>query len=498
MRSKSKPRTVAPPPAPKPDHPAIAALQRSRWIYLLVSLILLIPCYWQPHIEAGDLSSHIYNAWLAQSIDTGRIHGLRIAAQSTNILFDLMLGSLLKLAGPEVAQRISVSLAVLIFIWGAFALAVVVQGRKPWTILPCMAMLAYGWVFHIGFFNFYLSMGLCFWALALLWQPNARRIAAAIALLAIAYVAHALPVLWAIGLGAFVTIGQRLTERQRVYLMLGAIAAIALGRAMVAAAMPTYWTSDQFSLVTGLDQLWVYDGKYLAAVVGLLFIWVVWLLNLIHLTGLRRLISSLPFQLCAISAAAVLLGPNAITIKGYQNSLGFIAQRMSLPTGICICVLLSGGIPRRFGTVPVTVIALLFFGFLFHDERAINGFEARIHQVVTALPEGQRVISAIDDPTLHVNLQHVIDRACVGHCYSFANYEPSTAQFRVRADGPNPYVAATYADSWLLQNGAYVVKDVDVPIYQLEVDASGRIAVRVLAAGMRSGATPIKLLHDLL
>jgi hypothetical protein len=175
MRSKSSPRTVPPPPDPKPLHPALAALGRSRWLYVLVSVLVLAPCYWQPRVQAGDLSSHIYNAWLAQLIESGHMQGLQIVGQTTNILFDLMLTGLFKLAGAEAAQRLSVSLAVLIFIWGAFQFARVVSGRPPWQILPCIAMLAYGWVFHMGFFNFYLSLGLCFWALALLWKPGAPR-----------------------------------------------------------------------------------------------------------------------------------------------------------------------------------------------------------------------------------------------------------------------------------------------------------------------------------
>ena len=29
---------------------------------------LLVPCFWQPRIQSVDLSSHIYNAWLASLI----------------------------------------------------------------------------------------------------------------------------------------------------------------------------------------------------------------------------------------------------------------------------------------------------------------------------------------------------------------------------------------------------------------------------------------------
>ena len=68
-------------------------------------------------------------------------------------------------------------------------------------------------------------------------------------------------------------------------------------------------------------------------------------------------------------------------------------------------------------------------------------------------------MTGIDDPSLHIDpFTHMIDRACLGVCYSYANYEPSTAQFRVRALGPNPSVAFTYEDSWRLHTGSYIVK----------------------------------------
>jgi hypothetical protein len=31
---------------------------------------------------------------------------------------------------------------------------------SPWFLVPCLAMLTYGWVFYMGFFNFYLAAGL--------------------------------------------------------------------------------------------------------------------------------------------------------------------------------------------------------------------------------------------------------------------------------------------------------------------------------------------------
>src|SRR5947209_18394818 len=100
----------------------LRAAATGRWIYALVSLVLLAPCYWQPRLQAGDLSSHIYNSWLAQLVESGRADGLTIVRQTTNVLFDLMLGGLFRVCGAEWSQRIGVSIAVLNFVWGAFGL----------------------------------------------------------------------------------------------------------------------------------------------------------------------------------------------------------------------------------------------------------------------------------------------------------------------------------------------------------------------------------------
>jgi len=43
-----------------------------KWWYIALSFLMLAPVYWQPRVQAGDLSSHIYNAWLAQLIEAGR------------------------------------------------------------------------------------------------------------------------------------------------------------------------------------------------------------------------------------------------------------------------------------------------------------------------------------------------------------------------------------------------------------------------------------------
>src|SRR6267378_7220063 len=71
---------------------------RQRWLLILgISAAVLIPCFWHKHIEAGDLGSHIYNAWLAELVRRGQLSGLWIVPQWHNVAFDLLLSALAKI-----------------------------------------------------------------------------------------------------------------------------------------------------------------------------------------------------------------------------------------------------------------------------------------------------------------------------------------------------------------------------------------------------------------
>jgi len=481
----------APPPLPlSPSKPKLAALGRGPMAYLLASLLLLLPCYWQSHLQLGDLSSHIYNAWLAQLIESGRAPGLAIVPQTTNVLFDLVLSGLFKTLGAAPAQRISVSLAVLTFVWGAFAFVTEVSGRRAWGLLPAIAMLAYGWVLHMGLFNFYVSLGLCFWALALAWEWKPRRAAAAVPVLIAAYAAHGLPVAWTVSLLAYLWLARRITPPRRAILMAASLAAMVVARTVVTGMMSYVWLPQQMAMITGTDQLWVFDAKYLVPFLALLLVSVLLFVRLLRASCARSVLSGLPFQIVVLTAAGVFIVPTRLQIPGYNHALVYIAERMSLAVGICLCALLAAGPMRAHHRYAMAVVALLFFGFLYRDEGALNAFEDRMTRLVSQLPPGQRVVSAINDPTLRISaLTHMIDRACLGRCYSYANYEPSTAQFRIRAAAGNPIVVSTYADSSRLQDGSYVVKPRDLPLYQVVLDPARRMGIRILTAGAQSGIT---------
>jgi hypothetical protein len=391
-------------PAPLPDPPRtaqpsrpgwsarFAAATRSRAIYVAVSLLLLAPCHWQPRLEGGDLSSHIYNSWLAGLIESGRAQGLEAVRQSTDLLFDLILGGLFKIMGAEAAQRIAVSLVVLTFVWGAFAFASVVSGRRAWHMLPVIAMLAYGWVFHMGFFNFYLSLGLCFWALALGWVWKPWRLAAAAPILALAGLAHALPVVWTLGLLAYLWLAGRTAPRTLAWLVAVSLPAMVLLRELVDPSFVSEWSLQRVFMTSGTNTSWTFNAKYSVVLVGLLLVWGTMFLELLHHWGMRRVVSSSSFQLCVVGSAGVFALPVALAIPGSHHALAYISEPMALGVAVCICALLGAARPRMLESYALVAVALIFFCFLYRDERAKNALEDRMQGVVAQSAPGHGVV----------------------------------------------------------------------------------------------------------
>src|SRR5215469_16408994 len=162
------------------------------WAVLALSALLLVPCFWHRHIQAGDLGSHIYNAWLAQLVERREVTGLSVVRQWNNVLFDLLVLRAADLFGFLAAERIAVSLAVLIFFWGSFCFITSVSARPPWMVTPFLYVLAYGYAFHMGFMNYYLSVGLAFLALAAAWRNGPGNWLCGVALVVLALLAHLL------------------------------------------------------------------------------------------------------------------------------------------------------------------------------------------------------------------------------------------------------------------------------------------------------------------
>ena len=82
------------------------------WRVSTISALLLVPCFWHKRIEAGDIPSHTYNAWLSHLISQGQAPGLYIESRWDNVLSDITLAKLGPVTGFVVAEHIVVALAV--------------------------------------------------------------------------------------------------------------------------------------------------------------------------------------------------------------------------------------------------------------------------------------------------------------------------------------------------------------------------------------------------
>jgi hypothetical protein len=463
--------------------------------YVLWTAAICTPCLWLPGIYGGDLSSHLYNAWLAQLIGSGQGQGLVLASQFTNVLFDRLLELLLPLFGSTAAGRIAVTLSVTVFGWGAFAFASVVSHSRPWRVMPVILMLAHGWVLQIGFMNFYLSLGLCFWAMALVWRSSRPRLAAAVGLLCIAWTAHALPVVWSMSMLAYVWVGRRFSNRARLQLLAGALASIVLLKIALTLRFTTQWLIAQLLSSLGADQVLVFGPAFGIVAVALVALSLRPVARLFSQTPAKALAESFPAQVCILTSSAVALIPTGVMLPGYRLALTFIADRMSLAVAVCVCALLATLPWRRVEQAGLAAAAIVFFSLLYPDQRAVGGFENRMELALAPLPPGRRVLGAFNDPSSRINaFTHLIDRACIGHCFSYGNYEPSTDAFRVRANSPNPVVAFRYEDSFNLQNGSYVVNNQDLPLTELIAGERGfRFELHDLKQGEKTHSSELRL-----
>jgi len=464
--------------------------------WIAASLALLIPCVWQERIQAGDLSSHLYNAWLALEIKRGAVPNLAIVFPWTNTLCDWMLEALLRFQNSVVAERVVSGAAVLVFFWGAFRLIHVATGAEPWPLAPFLAMMSYGLVFELGFLNYYVSTGLCLWILALLWTPDRRRETLAAPLAILALLAHALPVAWtALALG-YLRLFRRITPHRRIWMLPAGVAGFVLLRILVISRFPNRWSLDQVASLggvlgaTGVEQVWLHNPKYVMVALGVLGLW--WMLFLDRFD--RESMTTNPIaHLCALNMAVFALAPSAVQLPQYQHVLAYIPQRVSLFEAVLILVLIGGARPSRVMSGCSCFLAAIFFLFLYVDDKALNVAESQMNALIATVPAGGRVVASVTDSHSRLSaLSHAADRACIGHCFSYGNYEPASGQFRIRVLGANRAVAPNMRVVKEIEEGRHIVTEEEAPIYAIcNSDSLARLLLRVLSAGDRTCAVTL-------
>lgn len=463
------------------------------WLKLLVaSGLVLVPCLWHREIVADDLGSHLYNAWLAQLVQNGQAPGLWLSRQWTNVLFDFLLSGLGSMFGFRVAEKIAVSLAVLIFFWGTFALISAATRRAPWFLLPCIALASYGWTFHMGFFNYYLSLGLGFFSLAIFWRGQGWERLAAIAIAPLVAVAHPLGFFWLLGAAAYVGIAERTPRRYQFLLFAAAVAAMAGMRYYLLHHYITAPGTAPFYFFNGTDQLVLFGERYripeLALAAFALIALAADVVRRRRETGLWTYYG-LPLQLYLLVELAVPLFPGGVRFPHHAAPIALLTERLTSVSIVLGCCLLGAMRPSKWHLVGSAAIAALFFSFVYQDTATVNKMEKQIVQLVGKLPPDQRVMGTIlPPPDSRILIQHILDRACIGRCFDYGNYEPSAEVFRVRAAPGNPYVLSDYEDAISMEEGDYTVQPEDLPVFQIyQCSLSGtELCIHSLEAGEKN------------
>src|SRR5580700_12073720 len=223
-------------------------VRQKKLFILAISFGMIVPCVWHRRIEAGDLASHVYNAWLAQLIAKGQAPGLYIVRQWNNVLFDWMLLHAGNVMGFAAAEKIVVSLCVLLFFWGVFAFIAAATGEPPWSLAPCIAMLAYGYCFNMGFLNYYFSLGLASTSMAFFWRGRGPERFLGLILVPFVLLAHPLGFLWLVGTLLYVVLWTKLPNWWKVAVPLAALAVLLVVRWYLGyqTRSPGHWVHEPF------------------------------------------------------------------------------------------------------------------------------------------------------------------------------------------------------------------------------------------------------------
>jgi hypothetical protein len=467
---------------------------RVRWP-ILISIVLVLPCFWHRHIIAGDLGSHTYNAWLVQLIKEGRAPGLWVENIYQNVLFDWMLSGLGSLFGFSLGEKIAVSLAVLLLFWSVFAFVSAVSHTVPWTLLPAMAMLAYGWTFQIGLFNYYLAIGLSFLALSILTVTRRWKRLYALAITPLIFLAHPLGLAWFLGAALYILIAERAPQRFAVHLPATAGVLLILIHKFMwrRLTVSNNGGSMPFYTINGIDQLVLYGNRYRPLAGGLfLFVTACLLFEVVRRRKEEGYWSRwrLPLQLYIVVELAVLLLPDYVQLSRYPSAITLLHQRLGLVSAILMIALLGTLEKRTWHVVGFGLSACVFFFFLYQDTAKLSSMETHAEQLVSESPFGTRVIQTIyQPPGTAVNwIDCIVDRACIERCFSFGNYEPASGQFRVRALPANGIVTTSVQDAIDMARGYYAVKPQDLPVYQVYQCSPfiTDLCIRKLEAGERN------------
>jgi len=358
-------------------------------------------------------------------------------------------------------------------------------------------MLAYGYSFNMGFINYYLSLGLACFGLAILWRGSGFAWIAGALIALLAVLAHPIGFLWLLGTLAYVWIRAKLPGWWKLALPLVAASGFfaVYWYASHRPALLADWDRGPFYLYNGADQLGLYGKRYIplacvAFLFGLVCVAVDFYARRWDNASWKRF--ELPFELYLVTFCATALLPENLRPSIYGGWIGLLGSRItsiSAIFGLCVLGLLK---PRRWHAVGFGACAIVFFAFLYQDTGWLNRLEANAEKLVSDLPPGTRVMATVwASPGSRITfIGHAIERACIGHCFNYANYEPASGEFRVRVKKGSPVATSSTDDAEDMAAGEYEVGDDDLPmkqIYQCDASDLTKLCIRDLEVGEVNG-----------
>jgi len=176
---------------------------------------------------------------------------------------------------------------------------------------------------------------LCLWILGLSWDVSRKRALAVLPLALLAWMAHALPVVWVASVLAYLYAVRRISGPWRSAAPLGGVAVLVAVQSFLMSHYPYRWSLEQtlspggIGGMIGVEQLWLYDSKYLILSGA---VSIVLLLLLLERMDQGGMLTDPIVQLWSLHVVALVLMPSAILLPQYQHVLAYIPQRLSLLT----------------------------------------------------------------------------------------------------------------------------------------------------------------------
>ncbi len=184
--------------------------------------------------------------------------------------------------------------------------------------------------------------------------------------------------------------------------------------------------------------------------------------------------------------------PEVLWFPQYASPFALIISRLTVVTAVLGLCVLGSVKPRLWHLAALAACAAVFFFWTYQDTGMLDNMERQVENLTRPLPYGRRVLETInlsqDSRLWFVN--HMVDRACIGHCFAYSNYEPPSGQFRIRVRHGSPVNTDSEDDSASMESGFYVVRAEDLPlnqIYQCDEKNLAKLCMRELSAGEENG-----------